>query len=45
LHDGRARTLEEAILSHDGQGKKARDRFARLSAWEKAQVVAFLNSL
>jgi CxxC motif-containing protein (DUF1111 family) len=45
LHDGRATTLEAAIAAHDGQGKKARDRFARLSAPEKAQVIAFLNSL
>jgi CxxC motif-containing protein (DUF1111 family) len=29
LHDGRATTLNDAILAHAGQGKKARDRFAR----------------
>ncbi|MGT2465590.1 di-heme oxidoredictase family protein [Mesorhizobium atlanticum] len=28
LHDGRARTLAEAILWHGGEGQKARDRFA-----------------
>ncbi len=30
LHDGRATTIEQAILAHDGQGKKSRDRFAAL---------------
>ena len=45
LHDGRAMTLEAAIAAHDGQAKKARDRFSRLSAPEKAQLIAFLNSL
>lgn len=45
LHDGRATTLEQAILAHDGQGRKARDRFLRLSSWEKGQLIAFLNSL
>ncbi|MFY9552725.1 MAG: di-heme oxidoredictase family protein [Thermoanaerobaculia bacterium] len=45
LHDGRAATLDAAILAHDGQAKKARDRFAALSAFKKSWVVAFLNSL
>jgi CxxC motif-containing protein (DUF1111 family) len=45
LHDGRARTVEEAILAHDGQARRARDRFAALSWYEKAKVVAFLRSL
>ena len=45
LHDGRATTLEGAILAHDGQGRKARDRFARMSGWEKNLLVAFLKSL
>jgi CxxC motif-containing protein (DUF1111 family) len=45
LHDGRASSLDQAILAHDGQGKKARDRFAALSAGKKAWLFAFLNSL
>jgi len=45
LHDGRANTPEQAILAHDGQGKKSRDRFTRLSSTEKAQLLAFLGSL
>lgn len=45
LHDGRATTYEQAILAHDGQGKKSRDRFAALPAWKKTFLYAFLNSL
>jgi CxxC motif-containing protein (DUF1111 family) len=45
LHDGRAVTLQDAILAHDGQGRAARDRFAGLDSHEKARLLAFLNSL
>ena len=45
LHDGRATTLTEAILAHDGQARNARDRFAGLSAEEQQALLAFLQSL
>jgi CxxC motif-containing protein (DUF1111 family) len=45
LHDGRARNLVEAILWHGGEGTAARDRFAKLSAADRAALLAFLNSL
>jgi CxxC motif-containing protein (DUF1111 family) len=45
LHDGRATTLDAAILAHDGQGRKARDRFAALSAANRALVVQFLTEI
>jgi CxxC motif-containing protein (DUF1111 family) len=45
LHDGRATTLDQAILAHDGQARPARDRFAALSASAKAKLMAFLGSL
>jgi CxxC motif-containing protein (DUF1111 family) len=45
LHDGRARTIEDAILAHDGQGRAARRRFAALRASEKAALMAFLRTL
>ena len=45
LHDGRARTLEQAILAHDGQGARARDRFRRLSREEASLLLTFLRSL
>lgn len=45
LHDGRAATIEDAVLQHDGQGKKARNRFQKLTATERTLVMAFLKSL
>ena len=45
LHDGRATTLEEAIVAHDGQGRYARDAFAQLSPAAMQDLLAFLNSL
>jgi CxxC motif-containing protein (DUF1111 family) len=45
LHDGRARTIEEAILWHGGEALKSRDAFMALEAPERAAVLAFLNSL
>lgn len=45
LHDGRARSLEEAILWHGGEARAARDGFAALSAEDRKALIAFLNSL
>jgi CxxC motif-containing protein (DUF1111 family) len=45
LHDGRATTLDAAILAHAGQAKRARDRYAGLPNFKKTWLVAFLNSL
>jgi CxxC motif-containing protein (DUF1111 family) len=45
LHDGRSRSLEDAIRRHDGQGAAARDRFNALDADRVARLLAFLRSL
>lgn len=45
LHDGRAATLDEAILLHGGEAQKSRDAFAALSKSEKADLRIFLLSL
>ena len=45
LHDGRANTVEAAILGHDGQGSYARERFSRLGFGERGALLAFLRSL
>jgi CxxC motif-containing protein (DUF1111 family) len=45
LHDGRARTLEEAIELHGGEGTAARAAFRALSAADQARLVRFLRSL
>jgi CxxC motif-containing protein (DUF1111 family) len=45
LHDGRARSLEEAILWHGGEGAAARDAFKALTAEEREALIRFLESL
>jgi CxxC motif-containing protein (DUF1111 family) len=45
LHDGRARTLDEAILWHGGEAEPARERFRRASSADRAALVAFLMTL
>jgi CxxC motif-containing protein (DUF1111 family) len=45
LHDGRARSLEEAILWHGGEAEAARDRFRSLDAIDREAVISFLESL
>ncbi len=45
LHDGRAATIEEAILWHGGEAEKTTTAFMALNKTERAQVVAFVMSL
>jgi CxxC motif-containing protein (DUF1111 family) len=45
LHDGRAATLEEAVLWHGGQGTAAKQRFEAMSAEDRRALVDFLRSL
>jgi CxxC motif-containing protein (DUF1111 family) len=45
LHDGRASTLQEAVLAHDGQARRVRDRFASLPARDQSALLAFVGSL
>ena len=45
LHDGRARSLEEAVLWHDGEARAARERFMKLPLDERAALVGFLENL
>ncbi len=45
LHDGRARTLEEAILWHGGEGEAAKEAFRNLTSGQRAALIAFLRSL
>ncbi|PSL46729.1 CxxC motif-containing protein (DUF1111 family) [Chitinophaga niastensis] len=45
LHDGRARSLPEAILWHDGEAAASRRQFIQLSASERDNLVLFLKSL
>jgi CxxC motif-containing protein (DUF1111 family) len=45
LHDGRAPNLDRAIRAHDGEGSVARDRYQALTLTQRAQLLAFVNSL
>jgi CxxC motif-containing protein (DUF1111 family) len=45
LHDGRARSLLEAVLWHGGEAATQRDAVANLSADEREALLAFLKSL
>lgn len=45
LHDGRARTIEEAILYHGGEAAKSREKFSHLPASERQDLILFLRSL
>jgi CxxC motif-containing protein (DUF1111 family) len=45
LHDGRATTLHEAILKHSGEATASRLDYAKLSANERNDLIAFLKSL
>ena len=45
LHDGRARSLEEAILWHGGEAQAAEENFRNMSASDRAALIAFLKSL
>lgn len=45
LHDGRARTLLEAIIWHGGEAQAARDRVVAMQPAERAALLRFLESL
>ncbi|MFT3770561.1 MAG: di-heme oxidoredictase family protein [Minicystis sp.] len=48
LHDGRARTVEQAVLAHEGKGSEANDsiaRFRALSLQDRAALLAFVEAL
>jgi CxxC motif-containing protein (DUF1111 family) len=45
LHDGRARSLEEAVLWHGGEARAARERFMALARTERRAMLDFLESL
>lgn len=44
LHDGRARTVEEAIEHHGGEAATAREAFRRLDGADRAILVDFVES-
>ena len=45
MHDGRAKSIEEAILMHGGESTGSREKFNTLSPAEKETIIQFLKSL
>lgn len=45
LHDGRARSLEEAILWHGGEGERAKQNYKNLGSRARAELIKFLESI
>ena len=45
MHDGRARSIEEAILMHGGEATQSKNGFQQLSPADKSRILKFLESL
>jgi len=45
MHDGRARTFEEAILLHEGEATRSNSNFFLLNDTDKSRIIKFLDSL
>ncbi|WP_299734978.1 di-heme oxidoredictase family protein [uncultured Endozoicomonas sp.] len=45
LHDGRARTLMEAILWHDGEAANAKEQVLAMDASDRNAIIRFVESL
>ena len=45
LHDGRATSLEQAILWHDGEARMSRQRFIQLKQSDRQHLISFLENL
>jgi CxxC motif-containing protein (DUF1111 family) len=45
MHDGRAKSIEEAILMHGGEATKSKNEFKNLSASNKDAILKFIKSL
>jgi CxxC motif-containing protein (DUF1111 family) len=45
LHDGRARSISEAIMLHGGEGTGSREKYSQLAMEDKSLLIKFLESL
>jgi CxxC motif-containing protein (DUF1111 family) len=45
LHDGRARSIEEAILWHGGEAKASQEAYKKLSKAQRSQLIKFIEVL
>jgi CxxC motif-containing protein (DUF1111 family) len=45
MHDGRAKSITEAIMLHGGEASQSKEKFSHLSDTEKDALIRFLESL
>ena len=45
MHDGRAKTIQEAILWHGGEAQSSKNKYKQLSAKDRTDLLNFINSL
>jgi len=45
LHDGRARSIEQAVTLHGGEAQQSKAAFQNLSSTDKSRIIKFLESL
>ncbi len=45
MHDGRAKSIEQAILLHGGEALQSKNSFQELSPADKSKIIKFLESL
>ena len=45
LHDGRARTIADAIIAHDGEAAPSKTKFQTLTRAQRQQLLDFLNAI
>jgi CxxC motif-containing protein (DUF1111 family) len=45
MHDGRAKTIEQAIEMHGGEALKSKNNYSQLSQVDKNALIKFLKSL
>jgi CxxC motif-containing protein (DUF1111 family) len=44
LHDGRAKSIDEAIIAHDGEAARAAARYRNLSAHDRRAMLRFVST-
>jgi len=45
MHDGRAKSIEQAIALHGGEAQQSKQSFQQLNVTQKSQLIKFLKSL
>src|SRR5262249_60645032 len=45
MHDGRAPSLRDAVVVHDGEAAQSRDSFRALAGDDQAKLIEFLGTL